>query len=158
MSQTVSPVPEEYDSVTPYLIVEGAERAIEHYREVFEAEEVMRLPMNGGIGHAELRIGKSIIMLADPCPDMGYHSASKFGGSPIWLCVYVEDADAAYNRAVKAGAEVIRKIDDQFYGDRSGTVRDPFGINWTISSRIEKLTLEEVKRRSAEFLANQSGD
>ena len=153
MSEPVNPIPEEYDTVTPYFIVDGAVQAIEFYCKVFNAKEKGRMTgPNGTVGHAELIIGESIVMLADPCPDLEFKSPQAYGGTPVSCCVYVRDSDEVFERAIKAGAEVIRPIDDMFYGDRSGTIRDPFGHVWTISSRKEKLTQEEMERRAEEFL------
>ena len=153
MSEQVNPIPEEYDTVTPYLIIDGAAKAIEFYRDVFDAKEKGRMTgPNNTVGHAELIIGKSIIMLADPCPEMKFNSPKTYGGTPVSCCVYVQDSDDIFERAVKAGAEVLKPIDDMFYGDRSGTIRDPFGHVWTISSRKEIISQEEMKRRGEEML------
>ncbi len=153
MAEKPDPVPEQYGSITPYLIVDGADEAIGFYRRAFGAQELTRLPMDGGVGHAEIRIGGSIVMLADGCPEMEFRSPSSYGGTPVSICLYVEDADRTYQRALAEGAVVLQEIADKFYGDRSGTVRDPFGHIWTISSRIEELSTEEMARRGAEYAA-----
>lgn len=150
MSDKVSPIPEDCGSVTPYLIVDGANDAIAFYAKVFGAQETMRISGPGGmVGHAEIKIGDSAIMLADAFPDMGFKSPKAYGGTPVSSCLYVEDADAVFAAALEAGAEVMKPIENQFYGDRSGTVIDPFGHVWTIASRIENLSQDEVQARAA---------
>lgn len=159
MNNLVNPIPEEYGTITPYLIVEGANDAIAFYQKVFGAVEQMRLSgPEGSVGHAELKIGDSIIMLADPCPAMHFESPKKYGGTPVSSCIYVEKSDEVYAKAIEAGAEEIKPVENQFYGDRSGTIRDPFGHVWTISSRIEKLTPEEVQKRAADFMAKMAAE
>jgi PhnB protein len=149
---TVKPVPDGYHTVTPYLIVSGAAAAIDWYRNVFQAEERMRMPMPGGkVAHAEIAIGDSVVMLADEFPEMGAKSPGTLGGTPVGLAVYVRDVDTIFNRAVAAGAKVERPLQNQFYGDRSGTVVDPFGHKWTISTHVEDVSPEEMERRMAEF-------
>src|SRR5687767_16024337 len=124
----VQPIPEGYHSATPYLILNGAARAIEFYQKAFGATEIMRFAMpDGKVGHAEIKIGDSRIMLADEFPQMGAKSPTTLGGSPVGICLYVRDADATFNRAVTAGGKVLRPLMNQFYGDRSGTLTDPFG-------------------------------
>lgn len=148
----VPPIPPGYHSVTPYLIVKGAARALEFYQQAFGATEVMRLDGPGGsIGHAEIRIGDSHVMLADEHPQMDALGPETIGGSPVGLCVYTEDVDAMFQQALDAGATEVRPVQDQFYGDRSGTVRDPFGHKWTIATHIEDVSPEELKRRMAEM-------
>jgi PhnB protein len=142
------PIPEGYHSVTPYLIVDGAAQAIDFYRLAFGAEELLRLEAPGGrVGHAEVRIGDSPVMLADEAPDQGAVGPKTLGGCGVGIMLYVEDVDSVFARAVEAGAEVVRPLQDQFYGDRSGTVRDPFGHLWTVGSHVEDVSDEEVKRR-----------
>lgn len=143
----VKPVPEGYHSVTPYLIVKGAAKAIDYYKKVFGATEIMRMPTpNGGVMHAELKIGDSVIMLADEQP--GHHrSPESFGGSPVSLMVYVEDVDKTFKQAVSSGAKEIRAVEDQFYGDRSGNLIDPFGHVWTVSTHKEDVSEAEMQRR-----------
>ena len=150
MPAAPSPVPEGYHAVTPYLIARNASAAIEFYKKAFGAEEVYRLAMpDGRVGHAELRIGGSVVMLADEFPEMGAKSPAALGGTPVSLLFYVADVDAAAARAVAAGAKVKRPVVDQFYGDRSGTFEDPFGHVWTIATRKENLTAEEIRQRAA---------
>jgi len=152
----VKPIPDGYHSVTPYLILSDAGDAIEFYKKALGAAEVFRMPTpDGKIGHAEIRIGNSNIMLADEYPDMGYVSPTALGGTPVSILLYVENADRLYDRAVKAGATVIKPIADQFYGDRSGTVKDPFGHVWTIATHIEDVSPEEMNRRFEEMTASQ---
>jgi PhnB protein len=146
----VNPVPEGYRTVTPYLIVSGAAKAIDFYKRAFGAEERVRMPMpDGKIGHAEIQIGDSIVMLADEFPQMGAQSPQTIGGTPVGLCLYVADVDVLFKRAIAAGAKEERPVQDQFYGDRSGTLIDPFGHKWTIATHIEDVTPEEMERRMA---------
>jgi PhnB protein len=153
MATRVKPIPEGYHSVTPYLIVSDAAGAIEFYKKAFGATELLRMPAPGGrVGHAELRIGDSRIMLADEYPDMGARSPKAFGGSPVSLHLYVEDVDAVAKQALAAGAKELRPIKDQFYGDRLGSVTDPFGHVWHISTHKEDLSPEELKQRAAKAM------
>ena len=145
-------IPEGYHSVTPYLIVDGAEEAIRFYERAFGATEMLRLPMGGKIGHAEVKIGDSIVMLSDEWPDHGKLGPTSRGGATSSLMIYLEDADAASERAIAAGAAVERPVETQFYGDRSGTVTDPFGHSWTLATHVEDVTEEEMQRRMAEFV------
>jgi PhnB protein len=153
MAGKAKPVPEGYHTVTPYLSVRGAEAAIEFYRKAFGAEEIYRIPMpEGKVGHAELQIGSSRIMLADEFPGMPDNviaSPASLAGSSIGLNLYLPDVDAAFARAIAAGATVRRPVQDMFYGDRSGTLMDPYGHIWTVSTRIEDLTREEMMERMA---------
>jgi PhnB protein len=145
---SVRPVPEGYSSVTPYLVVTGAADAIEFYKRVFDAKELMRFDGEGGkVAHAELQIGDSRIMLSDEHPQMGFRSPASLGGSATGLLLYVEDVDRVFKRAVDAGAKTHQEVKDQFYGDRSGTVIDPFGHMWTISTHVEDVSDEEMQRR-----------
>jgi PhnB protein len=147
---TVKPIPEEYPRVTPYLIVDGAERAIEFYKRVFGVEERMRMPQpDGRIGHAELALGQSMIMLADTFPDMDILDPKAVGGSPVTLHVYVEDVDKTFAAAIEGGAKELRAITDQFYGDRSGQFEDPFGHRWNVASHVEDVPPEEMAKRAA---------
>lgn len=144
----VRPVPEGYSTVTPYLIVAGAAGAIDFYTRVFNAKELMRFAgPEGTIGHAEIQIGDSRIMLADEHPQMGYRSPKALGGSATSIMLYVEDVDRVFKRAVDAGAKTHQELKDQFYGDRSGTVIDPFGHVWTIATHVEDVSPEEMQRR-----------
>lgn len=145
----VKPIPEGYHTATPYLIIEGAAGAIEFYKKAFGATELFRFPApEGKIGHAEIKIGDSPIMLADAYPDMGYNGPKSLGGSPVSLMIYVEDVDAVFNRAVDAGATVKEAVSDKFYGDRIGTLIDPFGHIWHVSTHKEDVSLEEMERRA----------
>jgi PhnB protein len=154
MSTTpVKPVPDGYHSVTPYLVVDGAERALDFYRRVFGATERMRMSAPGGkIGHAEITIGGSTIMLADEHPEMDARGPRAFGGSPVSIMLYVPDVDATVQRAVAAGATLVRPVEDKFYGDRSGTIDDPFGHRWHVSTHVEDVAPEELERRAAALM------
>ena len=146
---TAKPIPEGYHSVTPYLIVRGGVDAIDFYKKAFGAVELFRLPSpDGKVGHAEIKIGDSPIMLADEYPDMGYHGPQSIGGSPVSLMIYVEDVDAVFARAVEAGAEIKEALQDKFYGDRMGTVTDPFGHVWHLATHKEDVPMEEMERRA----------
>ena len=145
----VNPIPEGYHSVTPYLIIRGAADAIEFYKKAFGAIELFRFPgPDGKIGHAEMQVGNSRIMLADEYPDMGYNGPQTLGGSPIALMIYLADVDAVFNRAVEAGATVKEPLQDKFYGDRIGTVVDPFGHRWHLATHQEDVSMEEMERRA----------
>lgn len=144
-----------YHSITPYLTVHGAEAAIDFYKQAFGATEHMRLPMGDRIGHADLLIGDSHVMLSDEFPDMDKLGPNKRGGATASLMVYVPDVDAAFARAVAAGAEVVRPVEDQFYGDRSGWVKDPFGHEWTLSTHVENVPEEEMARRMQDMMAGE---
>ena len=151
------PIPEGYHSVTPYLIVTGAASAIEFYKHAFGAKEVMRIPHpDGRVGHAELQIGDSRIMLADEFPEIGARSPMSLGGTPVGIQLYVDDVDAVTARALAAGAKMLRPLKDQFYGDRSGTLNDPFGHQWTISTHKEDISPEEMQRRAAVAAVSQT--
>jgi PhnB protein len=146
----VKPIPDDYRTVTPYLIVKGAAHALDFYTKAFGATELFRMPgPNGCVAHAEFKIGDGVVMMADEFPDMGARGPESFGGSPVHLMFYVKDVDAVTDRAVTAGAKVIRPVKDQFYGDRSATVTDPFGHTWTIATHIEDVTPEEAQKRMA---------
>jgi PhnB protein len=146
----VSPVPPGYHSLTPYLIIDGAARALGWYGEAFGAHEVMRLAGPGGkIGHAEIAIGDSRVMLADEAPSHNARAPGAFGGSPVSLHMYVADVDATMARAVAAGATPKSQPEDKFYGDRMGSLADPFGHTWHIATHIEDVTVEEIERRMA---------
>ena len=144
------PIPDGYHTATPYLIVNGAAQALEFYKKAFGATEMMRFPGPGGkVMHAEIKIGDSPIMLADEAPEMGARSPKTIGGTPVSLLLYVEDVDAWASKAVAAGAKVQRPVQDQFYGDRTGTFEDPFGHVWSIATHKEDVSLEEMKKRAA---------
>jgi len=148
MAGKVKPIPDGYHSITPYLIVDDGAQAIEFYKKAFNAKEIMRMPGPGGkIGHAEIKIGDSVVMLADEAPEMDARSAKHYGGSPVTLLVYVEDVDKLFPQAVAAGAKEMRPVADQFYGDRSGTVKDPFGHSWHLSTHKEDVSEDEMKKR-----------
>lgn len=148
----VRPVPEGFSTVTPYLIVKGANEAIEFYKKAFGAEEIQRMDgPNNTIMHAELQIGTSRLMMADEFPEMGFKGPNTLGGSAVSLHLYVEDVDAWVKRASNAGAKIIRPVADQFYGDRLGLVEDPFGHSWSIATHKEDLSAEQIKERAAEY-------
>jgi PhnB protein len=145
----LKPIPEGYPRVTPYLIVDGASAAIDFYCSVLGAEERMRMPMPAGrVGHAELELGDSIIMLADENPQMDVRGPATIGGSPVSLHVYVEDSDAVFERAVQAGAKALRPVEDRFYGDRSGQFEDPFGHRWDVATHVEDVPPQEMSKRA----------
>jgi PhnB protein len=152
----VKKIPDGHNRLSPYLIVNGAERAIDFYTKAFGAVETFRHKAPGGkIGHAELRFGDTIVMLADEFPDHDAHGPRKFGGSPVSLHLYCEDVDAVAARATAAGAKVKRPVADQFYGDRLGTLEDPFGHIWHLSMHIEDVSPEELDRRAKKMMAEQ---
>ena len=145
---SVQPIPEGYQRVTPYLHVDGAAAAIEFYKTVLGAEERMRMPgPDGKIGHAELQFGDSVVMLADEFPDMGALGPKSVGGTPCSLHLYVEDVDSVFAQAVAAGAKELRAVDNQFYGDRSGSFEDPFGHHWNVATHVEDVSPEEMAKR-----------
>jgi len=147
MTSQVKPIPEGYHTVTPYLICDGASQAIEFYKKAFGAVEAVRMAMpNGKIGHAEIKIGDSFIMLADENSEGAAHSPQHYGGSPINVLLYVENTDAMLAQAVSAGAKIVRPIKDEFYGDRTATVIDPFGHTWYIHTHVKDVTPEELKK------------
>jgi PhnB protein len=148
MAQNVKPVPDGYHTATPYLIVDGGATAIEFYQRAFGAKEIMRVPAPGGkVGHAEIKIGDSVIMLADEAPEMDARSPKSYGGSPVSILLYVADVDTQFAQAVAAGGTATRPVADQFYGDRSGSLKDPFGHTWHISTHKEDVSPEEIKKR-----------
>lgn len=145
---TAKPIPDGYHSVTPYLIVKGASEAIDFYQRAFGATEIMRMPgPDGRIGHAELQIGNSRIMLADEHPEASAYAPQSAGKSGIGFCLYVEDADAVVAKAVEAGGKIQRPLQNQFYGDRSATLEDPYGHVWTVATHIEDVSPDEMQRR-----------
>ena len=154
MPEKVNPIREGCPSVTPCLIIKGAAKAMEFYKEVFDAQEVMRLPgPDGSVGHAEIGIEGSPMMLADEFAPMGLFSPVALKGTPVHMYLYVVDSDAVFDRAVKASAKVLTAIADQFYCDRTGTVEDPFGHMWHISSHVKDVSSEEMQKQ-AEALSN----
>ena len=150
MAEKVNPISDGYHSVTPYLIVNDGARAIEFYKQAFGATELFRMAgPDGRIGHAEIKIGDSHVMLADEHPQMNARSPQSFGGSPVSLMLYVDDVDTTVGRAVEAGAKLTRPVADQFYGDRTGGVEDPFGHAWYVATHVEDVPPEELKKRAA---------
>ena len=150
------PIPEGYEGVTPYLILDGAAAAIDFYKKAFGATELFRMPMGDQIGHAELKIGKSVVMLSDEAPEMGYRSPKAYKGTPVSLMIYVEDVDNVFKDALAAGATELKAVQDQFYGDRSGTLTDPFGHVWTIATHKEDVPQEEMDRRVKAMMSQGS--
>lgn len=148
MMQSVKPIPEGYEGISPYLICRNAEAAIEFYEKAFGATELYRIGAPGMIGHAELKFGSTIFMLADEHPEMGAVGPETIGGSPLTLMVYVDDVDAFVENAVRHGLEIVRPIEDQFYGDRSGHFKDPFGHQWCFATHKEDLSPEEIGERA----------
>lgn len=154
---SAKPIPDGYHTATPYLVVKNAASALEFYKKAFGAEELLRLASpDGKIGHAEIKIGDSPIMLADEFPEMGYRGPQALGGSPVSIMLYVEDVDARFNQAIAAGAKVKRPVKDEFYGDRAGNLEDPFGHVWTIATHKEDVSPEEIERRFAAVMAKGS--
>jgi PhnB protein len=154
----VKPVPDGYHNVTPYLFIRGAARAIDFYKKVFGAVELMRMP--GPIGqvmHAELKIGDSVIMLSDENPKAGAMSPQTAGGVSVSLHVYAENVDDVVQKAIDGGAKLLRPIKDQFYGDRMGTLLDPFGHMWSVATHVEDVSPEEMKKRAASAMSQSAG-
>lgn len=150
MTNGAKPIPDGYPNVTPYLTIRNAAAALEFYKRAFGATEVMRIAdPDGRVGHAEIRIGNSPIMLSDEFPEMGACSPELIGGTPVTIQMYVDDADALMARAVAAGARLLRPVEDQFYGDRGGKLADPFGHVWWIATHVEDVSPEEIMRRAA---------
>jgi PhnB protein len=150
----VSAIPKGYHSLTPYLIIDGAQRAIEYYCAAFNAQQVMQMPLpEGGIAHAELKIGDSHIMLSDMCPDTHLNNPEQLGGTPVSLVLYVEDVDSVFANALALGGTELRPLHDQFYGDRSGTLKDPFGHIWTVSTHKEEVSEQELLQRMADLMS-----
>ncbi len=153
----VKPIPEGYPRVTPYLIVDGASAAIDFYTSVLGATERMRMSApEDKVGHAELEIGDSVIMLADESPEMDARSPGTVGGTPVSLHVYVEDADAAFERALEAGAKALQPMEDKFYGDRSGSFEDPFGHRWHVATHVEDVPADEMEKRAAAAMSEEA--
>lgn len=150
----VKPIPDGYPQVSPYLCVNDAVAAIDFYTSVLGAEERMRMGAPGDkIGHAELQIGDSVVMLSDEFPEMGNQSPTTIGGSPVTISLYVDDADAVFERAIAAGATALRPVENQFYGDRLGMFSDPFGHKWSVATHVEDVPSDEMERRAAEMAA-----
>ena len=153
----VKPIPAGYHTATPYLIVSDAAKAIDFYKRGLGATEIMRIPdPKGRIGHAEIKMGDSVIMLADEHPEMGYKSPTSIGGTPVSIYLYVDDVDRLFKQAISAGAKELRPVKDQFYGDRSGTLADPFGHVWSIGTHKEDVSMEELTRRLEEMMKQGS--
>ena len=159
MTNKVKSIPEGYHSITPYLSMKNADKAIEYYKKAFGAKEIGRISMPGGIvGHAEIEIAGSRFMLAEEMPEWGNKGPQTLGGTPVGICLYVEDVDAVYKKAIDAGAKVDGNMEpkDQFYGDRTGTLVDPFGHKWTIATHIEDVSFAEMQKRSDKLMAEQN--
>lgn len=153
---SVQPIPDAYRAATPYLIIDGAAAALDFYQRAFGAVEIMRIPgPDGRIGHAEIKIGDAPIMMADEFPNMGFRSPKALGGSPVSLLVYVNDVDATFARAVAAGATAVRPVQDQFYGDRSGVLIDPFGHCWNLATHKEDVPPEELTKRASQAMSGK---
>jgi len=153
----VKAIPAGYHSVTPYLVIDGAARALEFYKRVFGATERMRMPgPDGKLGHAEIKIGDSVIMLADEHPDMGARGPRAFGGAAVGIVLYVNDVDATVKSAVAEGAKLVQPVEDKFYGDRMGTIEDPFGHQWHVGTHKEDVSPDEMKRRAAALAGAKS--
>ena len=156
MAKTVKPIPDGYSAVTPYLTISGAAEAIEFYKKAFGAEESLRLNApDGHVAHAEIRIGGSVVMLHDESPQVPARSPTTLGDSTSSIMLYVRDVDAAVKRAVDAGATLTMEVANQFYGDRAGNIKDPFGHKWNIATHVEDVSAEEINRRAAKLFAQQ---
>ena len=150
-----NPIPDGYNSVTPYLVVDDAAKVIEFYKQAFGAEEKFRMPMGDRIGHAELKIGDSFVMLADEFPSMDHLGPKSRGGTTVSLLLYVNDVDSSYKTAIDAGAKQLRPIENQFWGDRMGSLTDPFGHQWSLATHVEDVSEDEMERRMQAFSAQQ---
>jgi PhnB protein len=154
----VKPIPEQYHTITPYLFIKGVPQAIDYYKKIFGATETVRMPGPGGkIMHAEIKVGDSTIMMSEENVEMGAKSPATLGGSPFLLHVYVPDVDATTQKAIDAGAKLLRPVKDQFYGDRTGTVVDPFGFVWNIGTHVEDVSPEEMKKRMSAAMSQGAG-
>ncbi len=152
----VKSIPDGYHSITPYLIVKNAAKALDYYVKALGARELFRMPMpDGSIGHAEIQIGNSRIMLADEVPSLNYLGPETIGGTPVSLMIYVDNVNEAYPRALKVGGKEMKPLQDQFYGDRSGTFTDPFGHVWTIATHVRDVSDAEMKQHM-ETMASKS--
>ena len=151
MAAKPKPIPDGYHSITPYLILKGAAQGIEFYKKAFGATECMRMPgPDGRVGHAELRFGDSVVMMADESPEMHAKGPQSYGGMPISILLYVTDVDATVKQAVAAGGQLTRPVEDKFYGDRMGTVTDPFGHIWHVATHVKDIPMEEMRKLAAE--------
>ena len=157
-STKVEPIPKGYEGATPYLIIKGAAKSLEFYTKAFGATEIMRVPApEGKVGHAEIKIGNAIIMLADEFSEMNHRSPQSLGGTPVSIMIYVKDVDSFVSRATAAGAKVLQAVENKFYGDRSGTLEDPFGHHWHFSTHVEDVPPEEMAKRAEKFMKQQGG-
>ena len=152
---SVKAKPDGYHSITPYLIVNNAAEALAFYKKAFGAEETVKLENGGRVAHAEIRIGDSVVMLGETMSD-DYRDPLSYGGSPVGLMIYVEDVDKAFEKAVAAGATVVRPVENQFYGDRSGNLKDPFGHSWTLGTHVEDVPEDEINRRFRELYSTSA--
>jgi PhnB protein len=153
MSTKVQPIPKGYEGATPYLIIKGAANALEFYKKAFGATEIMRMPSPGGkVGHAEIKIGNAMIMLADEHPEMNHKSPQSLGGTPVSIMIYVEDVDSFVKRAIAAGAKVLQAVENKFYGDRAGSLEDPFGHQWHFATHVEDVPPDEMAKRAEAFM------
>lgn len=158
MPATVKAIPEGYEGAIPYLIIKGAAAALEFYKKAFGATEIMRMPAPGGtIGHAEIKIGKAIIMLADEFPDMDYKSPQAYAGTPVSIMIYVPDVDRFVQRAADAGTKIVRPVENKFYGDRGASLEDPFGHQWHFATHVEDVPPDEMEKRAKAFMKQQGG-
>ena len=158
MRTKIKPIPKGYNAVTPYLCVKGAAGAIAFYKKAFGAKEVMRMPGPGGtIGHAEIQIGDSRIMLADEFPEMSFRSPRTVGGTPVNIHLYVADVDRVVKKALAAGAKPLRPVAEQFYGDRTGSLEDPFGHVWHVATHVEDIPMKDLKKRAVALAAAGNG-
>jgi len=158
MSGRVNPIPKGYEGATPYLIIKGAANALDFYKKAFGATEIMRIPPSGGtVGHAEIKIGEAIIMLADEFHALNHRSPQSLGGTPVSIMIYVEDVDTFVKRAIAAGAKVNQAVENKFYGDRSGSLEDPFGHEWHFATHVEDVPPNEMAKRAEAFMKKQSG-
>jgi PhnB protein len=152
----VKPIPDNYPRVTAYLAIDGASDAIEFYKKIFGAQERFRMPQpDGTIGHAEIQLGDSVIMMSDAFPEMGVVDPKKLGGTPVTLSVYVQDVDTTFANAIKAGGTQVQPVEDKFYGDRAGQFEDPWGHRWNVMTHVEDVSPEEMEKRAAMFAAGQ---
>ena len=157
MAKTAQPVPHGYHTVTPSLVVAGAAKAIEFYKKALGAEEKTRFPApDGSIMHAEIRIGDSVVMLGDEMPEQGGRGPKSYGGTPVTLFIYRDNVDAAWKKAVDAGAKVVMPLADQFWGDRGGCIEDPFGHRWWLSQHVKDMNQKELQQAAEEFFAQHS--
>jgi len=158
MPQQVKPIPDGYSAVTPYLFIQGATKALDFYKQIFGAVERLRIPgPNSTVGHAEISINGAVIMLADECPSIHARSPQAVGGTPVMIHLYVHDVDAVVSKAVAAGAKLLDPVQDKFYGDRSGSILDPFGHLWGVATHTEDVSQEELQKRLAAFQKKGNG-